>query len=58
VPDGRRPGREAQQVAHAEIGARLEAALPPLEDATPPGEQLSEPNPDGDLVGRDVAGRI
>ena len=42
----------------AEIGSRVEAALPPLEGSTTPGEQLSEPNPDGDLVGTDVAGRI
>ena len=42
----------------AELGARVHAALPPLEGSTAPGEQLSEPNPDGDLVGRDVAGRV
>jgi catalase len=42
----------------AEIGSRVEAALPPLEGSTAPGEQLSEPNPDGDLVGTDVAGKI
>lgn len=42
----------------AEIGSRVEAGLPPLEGSTAPGEQLSEPNPDGDLVGTDVAGKI
>ena len=42
----------------AEIGSRVEAALPPVEGSTAPGEQLSEPNPDGDLVGTDVAGKI